>query len=205
MAYALGRSISTPNAPSTSGELSKDITLTSPPDDSISDLSWSPTANFLAVASWDSKVRIYDVTHHSAGEGRAMINFDGPVLSCAWSRISYSFLFSNLDGSNLRSIERLITGHRCGNRQDSSSSRSRRKRSSCPKGSCTRCPDPIGSILRDSSFKFSYDCHGVLGQDREILGPQIGYSCSNSHIPGKDLLLGYEGQTTRNCYSRIVY
>jgi mRNA export factor len=38
----------------------KDVELTSPPDDSVSSLSFSPTANHLVATSWDNKVR----SHH---------------------------------------------------------------------------------------------------------------------------------------------
>lgn len=104
MSYTFGRSSSTPSATVLSGELSKDITLASPPDDSISDLSWSPNANFLSVASWDGKVRIYDITQNSAGEEKAVINFDGPVLGCAWSKVCRAFL--SLQNSSNRGFNR---------------------------------------------------------------------------------------------------
>ena len=55
------------NAP---GDPSKDIALTSPPEDSISDLSFSPAGDFLAVASWDKKVRIYQVSEQGQSEGK---------------------------------------------------------------------------------------------------------------------------------------
>jgi WD40 repeat protein len=90
MSSYYGRSTSAPSAAASTVNLTKDVTLSSPPDDSISDLSWSPFANHLAVASWDSKVRIYDVTQNSAGIGKAVINFEGPVLSCAWSKVRRS-------------------------------------------------------------------------------------------------------------------
>jgi mRNA export factor len=67
--------------------LSKDVQLVNSPDDSISDLSWSSAGNYLAASSWDGKVRIYDVTQSVTGEGKAMITFDGPALSCSWSRV----------------------------------------------------------------------------------------------------------------------
>lgn len=35
----------------------KDVEIASPPDDSISSLSFSPTANHLIATSWDNKVR----------------------------------------------------------------------------------------------------------------------------------------------------
>lgn len=69
-------------------DLSKDVQLATGPEDSVSDLSWSSAGNYLAVASWDSKVRIYDVTQNATGEGKAMIAFDAPVLSCRWSKVS---------------------------------------------------------------------------------------------------------------------
>lgn len=71
----------------TQGDLSKDIALNSPPEDSISQLNFSPTADFLAVSSWDKKVRIYQVNEQGQSEGKAAIDFDGPVLSCAWSTV----------------------------------------------------------------------------------------------------------------------
>lgn len=69
------------------GDLSKDIQLLNPPEDSISGLAWSPVANYLAVSSWDSKVRIYDVIQNKEGTGVAVIDFQGPVLSCDWSKV----------------------------------------------------------------------------------------------------------------------
>jgi mRNA export factor len=78
----------TTSPPAKIGALNNDTQLSSPPDDSISSLSWSPVANYLAVGSWDSKVRIYDVTSSTTGVGVAAIDFGGPVLSCHWSRVS---------------------------------------------------------------------------------------------------------------------
>lgn len=39
----------------------KDIEVADPPPDSVSSLSWSPQADFLAAGSWDNNVRIYEV------------------------------------------------------------------------------------------------------------------------------------------------
>lgn len=69
------------------GDSSKDTQLSSPPEDSISGLSWSPVANYLAVSSWDNKVRIYDITTSKQGTGVAAIDFGGPVLGCDWSQV----------------------------------------------------------------------------------------------------------------------
>ncbi|KAE8440669.1 hypothetical protein EG329_006833 [Mollisiaceae sp. DMI_Dod_QoI] len=74
------------NTPTNLGNLSRDTKLASPPEDSTSDLAWSPVANHLAVASWDSKIRVYDVSKGDAGEGLTAIDLAGPALTCAWSR-----------------------------------------------------------------------------------------------------------------------
>lgn len=67
-------------------ELINDITLNNPPDDSISDLSFSPQQDLLAVASWDKKVRIYEVDPNTGNnQGRALYEHEAPVLSARWS------------------------------------------------------------------------------------------------------------------------
>lgn len=66
-------------------ELSNDTTLSNPPEDSISDIAFSSQGDFLAVSSWDNKVRVYEVTPQGQSEGRAMFEHQGPVLSTRWS------------------------------------------------------------------------------------------------------------------------
>ncbi|KAJ9642333.1 RNA export factor gle2 [Coniosporium tulheliwenetii] len=69
----------------TQGDISKDATLQNGPEDSISDLAWAPVTNHLAVASWDKKVRIYEIDDNTGqGVGKAAFDHEGPVLSCAW-------------------------------------------------------------------------------------------------------------------------
>lgn len=65
-----------------------DYDLPSPPDDSVSELRWSPTANILAVGSWDGGVRAYEVQQQGSSfqaAPKAMIKHDKPVLSIGWS------------------------------------------------------------------------------------------------------------------------
>lgn len=69
--------------------VSKDIELSSPPEDSISALSWSGAGDILAVTSWDSTLRIYDVSNTLFGKPMAMIGFERSVLSCHWSSVSF--------------------------------------------------------------------------------------------------------------------
>ncbi|MCJ1260030.1 RNA export factor gle2 [Lignoscripta atroalba] len=73
-------------ASSTTGDISKDVTLNTPPEDSISDLSFSSQSEHLAVASWDKKVRIYEIATNGQSEGKALFEHEAPVLSCCWSK-----------------------------------------------------------------------------------------------------------------------
>lgn len=76
----------TVSSASTGQELLKDITINNPPEDSISDISFSPQQDLLAAASWDKKVRIYEIDPNSGNnQGRALYEHDGPVLSASWS------------------------------------------------------------------------------------------------------------------------
>lgn len=91
--FASGASASAGQA-NTTGDISKDVTLNHPPEDSISDLRFSPTSDHLAVASWDKKVRIYEINDQGQSEGKALFEHEGPVLNCAWSPVSrYRFFF----------------------------------------------------------------------------------------------------------------
>ena len=87
--------LSTASAASTIGDLKNDYTLTSPPEDGISDIRFSPQSEHLAVASWDKKVRIYEINANGGSEGKAMFEHEGPVLACCWSKVEelpcYSF------------------------------------------------------------------------------------------------------------------
>lgn len=88
MSGLFGAATAASTTTSTAGDISKDIALNNPPDDSISDLSFSPQGDFLSVASWDKKVRIYQVSEQGQSEGKAMIDFDAPVLCTGWSDVS---------------------------------------------------------------------------------------------------------------------
>lgn len=84
----LGSSTTATNSSSasTGQELLNDITINNPPEDSISDLSFSPQQDLLAASSWDKKVRIYEIDPNSGNnQGRALFEHEGPVLSVKWS------------------------------------------------------------------------------------------------------------------------
>ena len=77
---------------STTVDTSQDLEVPHGPEDSISDLAFSPVAEILSVASWDNKIRIYEIGQGGAN-GKAMYEHTGPVLSTHFSK----------DGSKLAS------------------------------------------------------------------------------------------------------
>ncbi|CAI8043404.1 mRNA export factor [Geodia barretti] len=62
----------------------KDIAVTQPPNDSISKLAFSPTANYLIASSWDNNVRCWEVQENGQSEAKAEQNHSAPVLDCCW-------------------------------------------------------------------------------------------------------------------------
>lgn len=88
----------TPNA-TNRVDPSKDAILDHPPEDSISELVWSPVVNHLAVAFWDHTMHIYDKTRSLKGEGKALFSFGGPFLTCAWSPDGSKVVGARADGS----------------------------------------------------------------------------------------------------------
>lgn len=70
----------------TQGDLKNDVAVSNPPEDTPSDLAFSPTADFLAVASWDKKVRIYEINSQGNSQGKLMYEHAAPVMSVHWSK-----------------------------------------------------------------------------------------------------------------------
>lgn len=66
----------------------KDIEVTSPPDDTISSLAFSPgslAATYLTAGSWDNNVRCWEVQQNGTVIPKAMQTHAGPVLDVSWS------------------------------------------------------------------------------------------------------------------------
>lgn len=72
------------NTSSSEINVNNDRVLNSPPEDSVSDLAFSPQAELLSVASWDKKVRIYELTNTGDSQGRALYEHEAPALSTRW-------------------------------------------------------------------------------------------------------------------------
>ena len=69
------------------GDISKDVAIANPPEDGISDICFSKQSDHLAVASWDKKVRIYEINGQGGSEGKAYFEHEQAVLSCCWSKV----------------------------------------------------------------------------------------------------------------------
>lgn len=66
----------------------KDFEVSSPPDDSISSLAFSPSTlpqNFLIAGSWDNNVRCWEVEQSGKTIPKSMQTMQGPVLDVCWS------------------------------------------------------------------------------------------------------------------------
>jgi mRNA export factor len=86
-----GAATSSAATSNTTGDLNKDVALSSPPEDTISSLSFSPATtqqnDFLAVSSWDKKVRIYEITQTGQSEGRHAYGHEAPILDCDFYKV----------------------------------------------------------------------------------------------------------------------
>jgi mRNA export factor len=86
MAGLFGTATST-SAGNTIGDLKNDVAIANPPEDTTSDLAFSPVADILAVSSWDKKVRIYQIAANGTSEGKHVYEHDAPVLSVDFSKV----------------------------------------------------------------------------------------------------------------------
>ncbi|CAG9992636.1 unnamed protein product [Clonostachys byssicola] len=87
--FGTNSSTAASSATQTQGDLKGDVALSDPPTDSISDLAFSPAPNgpdFLAVSSWDNKVRIYEIAQNGQSQGRHAYEHTQPVLNCDFSK-----------------------------------------------------------------------------------------------------------------------
>ncbi|CAH0403276.1 unnamed protein product [Chilo suppressalis] len=72
---------------STTNNPNKDMEVTSPPDDTVSSLEFSPPSvpqTFLIAGSWDCKVRCWEVEASGKTVPKAAQGMDGPILDVAW-------------------------------------------------------------------------------------------------------------------------
>lgn len=72
-----------------SSDAPNEFKLVDPPSDCIQSVRFGPTSNsLLLAASWDSSVRLYDVTHNTLSH---KYNHDGPVLDAVFQDSSHAW------------------------------------------------------------------------------------------------------------------
>ncbi|KIK62473.1 hypothetical protein GYMLUDRAFT_41924 [Collybiopsis luxurians FD-317 M1] len=78
-----------------------DTEIPNPPNDSISSLSFSSKADYLAVGSWDNSVRVYQVSPQSQGQSRGvgMYHHQAPVLSVCWNEEGNRIFSGSVDNT----------------------------------------------------------------------------------------------------------
>ncbi|KAJ2785776.1 RNA export factor gle2 [Coemansia javaensis] len=64
----------------------RDVEISQPPPDSVSELAFSSKANYLAASSWDNEVRIWEIQSNGTSMGKASFAHQAPALCCAWSQ-----------------------------------------------------------------------------------------------------------------------
>lgn len=65
----------------------KDFELTPGCSDGVSDIAWSPVGDYVAAASWDNQLRVWEVISGSNQVvAKCAVQHDAPVLCCCWSK-----------------------------------------------------------------------------------------------------------------------
>lgn len=96
--FSAGGTSGAATAPTGNVNPMKDIEVTSPPDDSVSALAFSPgslPSTFLVAGSWDSHIRCWEVQQTGQTVPKAQQTHAGPVLDVAWSDVSLRVLLLN--------------------------------------------------------------------------------------------------------------
>lgn len=81
----------------------KDLEVTSPPDDTVSAMEFSPIAlqqNFLLAGSWDSSVRLWEVESSGKTIPKQMQTMGGAVLDVCWTDVSELIYLNNVQFCN---------------------------------------------------------------------------------------------------------
>ncbi|KAF7424222.1 hypothetical protein PC9H_009527 [Pleurotus ostreatus] len=84
-----------------STESQRDVEAPQPPSDSISSMSFSGRADYLAAGSWDNSVRIYEVDNSLQSQYKAMYSHRGPVLSVCWNSAGDKLFSGGADNAGL--------------------------------------------------------------------------------------------------------
>ncbi|THH19820.1 hypothetical protein EW146_g1425 [Bondarzewia mesenterica] len=91
-----GAASTSSNVANVAATADKDVEVIDPPPDSISSLSFSPLADYLAVGSWDNNVRARLPISFTVN---AHLDFIGPVLSVCWNKEGNKLISGGCDNA----------------------------------------------------------------------------------------------------------
>lgn len=172
-------SAATASSANTVGDLKNDVAVANLPEDGITSLAFNPNPadqkDFMAVASWDKKVRIYEVdTNSGQAVGRAAYDHTGPVFSVQVFKVRFLSLFIWRPLMDL-SFRAIRSDHfRPGRCQCSLRWRGQPSQIDGPKhaadktGRTTREADTISPMRRDQ--RPAHANYWLMGQDHQVLG-----------------------------------
>jgi len=86
-----------PSASSNNPNNDVEVTAGAAPTDSISSLSWSPKANYLAAGSWDNQMRVWEISPTGQVQPKSSTTGEGPVLCSTWGGDGSNIFFSGCD------------------------------------------------------------------------------------------------------------
>lgn len=73
------------------------VLLPSGPTDTVQQISWSPTKNFLSAASWDGTTKIWEIPQSGVAIPKALIKHQAPALCTGWSPDGTKIVASGCD------------------------------------------------------------------------------------------------------------
>ena len=149
----------------------KDIEVSSPPDDSISSLAFSPPSvpnNFLVAGSWDNNVRCWEITAQATTVPKAQQTMGGPILDTCWHD----------DGSKvfMASCDKQVKCWDLGSNQTMQVTTNQHPVLSSQiifNQSGGRAPGSSEGVSVDQGSKLHSSDDLLLGQDHQVLGHQV--------------------------------
>ncbi|KAI0152876.1 WD40 repeat-like protein [Xylariaceae sp. FL1272] len=97
MSGLFGSASAASSTSNTMGDLKNDVAISNPPEDTVSDLTFAPNADILAVSSWDKKVRLYQIAANGNSEGKHIYEHEAPVLSVDFSKDGTKLISAGAD------------------------------------------------------------------------------------------------------------
>lgn len=91
-----------------------DVLVPNSPNDTVSQLLFSPTSNFLCASSWNKEVAVYDVQGNGSTALKGKLGHSHPILCCDWSPDGAQIVNGSSDNQarvwNLATNQEIVVG-----------------------------------------------------------------------------------------------